>query len=117
MSGTLDGKVAVVTGAGQGLGLAYARALARAGAAVVVNDANPDTAAAAAASIVAAGGRAVAVGAAVGPAEVADLLVRTAVSELGRLGGAFDLERDAPVRLHPARDVVEGRERRRRADP
>jgi NAD(P)-dependent dehydrogenase (short-subunit alcohol dehydrogenase family) len=85
MSGALDGKVAVVTGAGQGLGLAYARALARAGAAVVVNDANPDTADAAAASIVADGGRAVAVAAAVGPTEAADLLVRTAVEQLGRL--------------------------------
>jgi NAD(P)-dependent dehydrogenase (short-subunit alcohol dehydrogenase family) len=34
----LNGKVAVVTGSGQGLGLAYARRLADAGAAVVVND-------------------------------------------------------------------------------
>ncbi len=35
---SLDGKVAVVTGAGAGLGRAEAVALARAGARVVVND-------------------------------------------------------------------------------
>ncbi|HEX5332214.1 MAG TPA: SDR family NAD(P)-dependent oxidoreductase [Cellulomonas sp.] len=85
MSGALDGKVAIVTGAGQGLGLAYARALARAGAAVVVNDANADSAYTAAASIVSGGGRAVAVAAAVGPTATADLLVRAAVDTFGRL--------------------------------
>ena len=34
----LDGKVAVITGAGRGLGAAYARLLAQEGAAVVIND-------------------------------------------------------------------------------
>jgi len=36
--GLLDGKVALITGAGGGLGEAYARLFAREGAAVVVND-------------------------------------------------------------------------------
>ncbi len=36
--GLLDGKVAIVTGAGGGLGEAYAKLFAREGASVVVND-------------------------------------------------------------------------------
>jgi len=81
----LSGKVAVVTGSGRGLGLAYAAALAAAGAAVVVNDVDADAAEAAAKRIADAGGRAVALAAAVGPTEAADALVACAVESFGRL--------------------------------
>jgi NAD(P)-dependent dehydrogenase (short-subunit alcohol dehydrogenase family) len=54
----LDGRVAVVTGAGSGIGAATARALAGAGALVQVTDANLDAAARAAKEITAAGGQA-----------------------------------------------------------
>lgn len=82
---SLDGKVAIVTGSGRGLGLAYAQELARQGAAVVVNDVDEATAAEAVAAIEAAGGRAVAVVAPVGPTQTAEQLVRTAVDTFGRL--------------------------------
>lgn len=47
----LSGKVAVVTCSGRGLGLAYAQELARAGAAVVVNDVGESVARTSVASI------------------------------------------------------------------
>jgi len=85
MSGLLDGKVAIVTGSGQGLGRAYAEALAAAGASVVVNDVRADTADETVRAITAAGGKAVAVIAPVGPTETADALVQKALGEFGRL--------------------------------
>ncbi|WP_329011118.1 SDR family oxidoreductase [Micromonospora rifamycinica] len=82
---SLDGKVAIVTGSGRGLGLAYAQELARRGAAVVVNDVDAEATAGAVAAIGAAGGRAVAVTAPVGPTETAQELVSAAVAHFGRL--------------------------------
>jgi 3-oxoacyl-[acyl-carrier protein] reductase len=55
---SLDGRSALVTGAGNGIGAAVARAYAAAGATVVVTDIDKDAAAAVAAEIVVGGGRA-----------------------------------------------------------
>ncbi|WP_203817800.1 SDR family NAD(P)-dependent oxidoreductase [Paractinoplanes ferrugineus] len=78
----LTGKVAIVTGSGRGLGLAYARALADAGAKVVVNDVDEQAVTAAVATI---GAAATGVTAAVGDSASAQQLVDAAVETFGRL--------------------------------
>jgi NAD(P)-dependent dehydrogenase (short-subunit alcohol dehydrogenase family) len=59
MSGILDGRVVIITGAGGGLGAAHARVLAGEGAAIVVNDINTEAAQTVVDEILAAGGKAV----------------------------------------------------------
>lgn len=81
----LSGKVAIVTGSGNGLGFAYAHELAAHGASVIVNDVDRETAEAAVASIGAAGGTAHAVVGAVGSGATAQALVDGAVETFGRL--------------------------------
>ena len=63
MAYPLENKIAIVTGAGRGTGAAIARALATAGANVVVNDQNPDRAEQTAAAIRQANGQTVAIAA------------------------------------------------------
>ncbi len=58
MAGILEGRVAIVTGAGGGLGAAHARVFAAEGCAVIVNDINTDAAQAVVDEITAAGGKA-----------------------------------------------------------
>ena len=92
--GALDGRVAVITGAGRGLGREHALLFAAEGASVVVNDlgggpdgSGSDTSPAqqVTAEIQAAGGRAVASTADITTAEGADSLVRQAIDEFGAL--------------------------------
>lgn len=82
--GALSGKVAIVTGAGQGVGRCHAELLAAEGAAVVVNDLG-ESADEVAASIVAAGGRCVAQRGSVTDWSAAQSLVQRAIDEFGDL--------------------------------
>src|SRR5258708_31230166 len=80
-----NGKIAIVTGAGQGVGAAYAKALAREGGAVVVADINGEKGRAVAAEIASGGGRAIFVETDVSsPESAAELAART-VSEFGAI--------------------------------
>jgi len=78
-----NGKIAIVTGAGQGIGEAYAKALAREGAAVVVADINGEKGRAVAAEITSGGGRAIFVETDVSSPESADLMAARTASEFG----------------------------------
>jgi 3-oxoacyl-[acyl-carrier protein] reductase len=82
---SLEGKSALVTGAGAGLGRVEALALAKAGAAVVVNDYDKDAAHAVVDEITAAGGQATAAPGDVSSWQTAQELVETAVRSYGQL--------------------------------
>jgi NAD(P)-dependent dehydrogenase (short-subunit alcohol dehydrogenase family) len=92
--GTLDGRVAIVTGAGRGIGRSVASLIAREGAAVLVNDrgvavdgsgSDAGPAQQAVDEITAAGGKAIANGADISDHGAAEDLIKTAIGEFGQL--------------------------------
>jgi len=105
-----DGKIAIVTGGGNGLGRQHCLQLAARGAKVVVNDlggsrdgsgASATLADAVAAEIKAAGGAAVAHHGSVATAEGAQSLVRAAVDTFGRLDALINNAARGPTEADP----------------
>src|SRR5438552_16566345 len=82
---SLDGKVAIVTGAGRGLGQQMALALARAGADIVCAARTPEQIEATAAEIRRLGRRALTVPTDVRKSDQINRLVERAIAELGRV--------------------------------
>ena len=92
--GRLDGRVAIVTGAGRGIGRSVATLLAKEGASVVVNDlgaaldgsgSDAGPAGQVVDEIAAAGGKAIANGADVSDHEAAQSMIGSAIEQFGRL--------------------------------
>jgi NAD(P)-dependent dehydrogenase (short-subunit alcohol dehydrogenase family) len=110
----LDGKVAIVTGASSGLGVAFARALAEAGADVVLAARRVEKLEETKALVEAAGRRAVVVGTDVGQPDDATAMVEAAVDQLGRvdvlinnagIGTAVPATRETPEQFRQVIDV------------
>ncbi len=85
MPGSLEGKVAIVTGAGQGIGAVYARHLAECGAVAVLADIDDAAATAQSKAIVAGGLRAWAAGVDIADPDRGTALVDDVVAREGRI--------------------------------
>ena len=90
MAGTLEGKIALVTGGGSGIGQAASLTFAREGAKVVVADVNADGGEETVSNIKEAGGDAFFVHADVSRATDVEAMVNITVQTFGRLDCAFN---------------------------
>lgn len=90
MSGIVENKVIIITGAGRGLGASIAQDLAANGATVVVGDVNKDGADAVAASIRDAGGNALSVAVDVSDRDAVKQMIARTVEAYGRLDVMFN---------------------------
>ena len=107
MAGTMDGKVALVTGAGSGIGQATALTFAREGAKVVVADVNAQGGEETASKIKESGGESIFVHADVSSATDVEAMVSDTVEAFGRLdfahnnAGISSQGRGGPSHEHP----------------
>jgi NAD(P)-dependent dehydrogenase (short-subunit alcohol dehydrogenase family) len=95
------GKVAIVTGAGQGMGKAVSQRLSSAGARLVINDVNPESAERTVSDLIKAGGEAVAAPGDVTSKTDVDRMLQTA---LNRYGGVHILVNNAGI-LRPTQVI------------
>jgi NAD(P)-dependent dehydrogenase (short-subunit alcohol dehydrogenase family) len=85
MTASLNGRVAIITGAGQGIGRAFAKAFAAKGAIPIIAERNRDRGEAVAAEIAAAGGQARAITTDVADPNSVAAMAKAVESELGRI--------------------------------
>lgn len=99
MAGLVEGKVALVTGAGNGIGRATALALAREGARVAVADFEAASAQDTVGQINAAGGQAISLAGDVTDEAAVEAMIQDAVTAYGRLDCAFNNAGIAPYQV------------------